>query len=72
MDATGEQATFERSTLTDIRNSCFNAFSRVDMRVDVKIPGGVQAYIVDIRGERYVTHALDKGLELMDLQNLKT
>lgn len=31
---------------------CFNAFSRVDMRVDVKIPGGVEAYIVDLRGER--------------------
>ena len=32
--------------------SCFNAFSRVDVRVDVKIPGGVQAYVVDLRGER--------------------
>lgn len=31
---------------------CFNAFSRVDVRVDVKIPGGVDAYIVDLRGER--------------------
>ncbi len=31
---------------------CSNAFSRVDMRVDVKIPGGVEAYIVDLRGER--------------------
>ena len=35
-------------------HSCFNAFSRVDVRVDVKIPGGVNAYIVDLRGERYV------------------
>jgi hypothetical protein len=34
--------------------SCFNAFSRVDVRVDVKIPGGVEAYVVDLRGERYV------------------
>jgi hypothetical protein len=34
--------------------SCFNAFSRVDIRVDVKIPGGVEAYVVDLRGERYV------------------
>ncbi len=34
--------------------SCFNAFSRVDVRVDVKIPGGVQAYVVDLRGERCV------------------
>jgi len=35
--------------------SCFNAFSRVDMRVDVKIPGGVSAYVIDLRGERYST-----------------
>ncbi|KAK8854711.1 hypothetical protein IAR55_003450 [Kwoniella newhampshirensis] len=33
---------------------CFNAFSRVDMRVDVKIPGGVEAYVVDLRGDRHV------------------
>jgi len=32
--------------------SCFNAFSRVDIRVDVKIPGGVNAYMIDLRGER--------------------
>ena len=23
------------------------------MRVDVKIPGGVLAYVIDLRGERY-------------------
>lgn len=34
--------------------SCFNAFSRVDIRVDVKIPGGVNAYVIDLRGERCV------------------
>jgi ChAPs (Chs5p-Arf1p-binding proteins) len=34
-------------------HSCFNAFSRVDIRVDVKIPGGVNAYVIDLRGERY-------------------
>lgn len=34
--------------------SCFNAFSRVDVRVDVKIPGGVQTYVIDLRGERCV------------------
>ena len=34
--------------------SCFNAFSRVDVRVDVKIPGGVHAYVIDLRGERRV------------------
>uniref|UniRef100_A0A0W0EZT7 Uncharacterized protein n=1 Tax=Moniliophthora roreri TaxID=221103 RepID=A0A0W0EZT7_MONRR len=32
---------------------CFNAFSRVDIRVDVKIPGGVHAYVMDLRGERH-------------------
>jgi hypothetical protein len=26
----------------------------VDVRVDVKIPGGVNAYVIDLRGERYV------------------
>ncbi|KAK9900039.1 chaps-domain-containing protein [Cystobasidium minutum MCA 4210] len=31
----------------------YNAFSRVDVRVEVKIPGGVEAYIVDSRGERH-------------------
>ncbi|KAF7796176.1 hypothetical protein EIP86_007350 [Pleurotus ostreatoroseus] len=39
-----------------VRNGCyccFNAFSRVDVRVDVKIPGGVHAYVVDLRGERH-------------------
>lgn len=33
--------------------SAYNAFSRVDVRVEVKIPGGVEAYIVDTRGERH-------------------
>jgi len=37
-----------------VSSSCFNAFSRVDVRVDVKIPGGVHAYVIDLRGERYV------------------
>ena len=39
-------------------NSCFNAFSRVDVRVDVKIPGGVLAYVIDLRGERCVSAIL--------------
>ncbi|KAG8978715.1 hypothetical protein FRC05_009988 [Tulasnella sp. 425] len=50
------QAWFSKSITWKVRSGCyccFNAFSRVDMRVDVKIPGGVQAYIVDIRGERH-------------------
>ncbi|KAJ7033066.1 Chs5p-Arf1p-binding proteins-domain-containing protein [Mycena alexandri] len=40
----------------EVRNGCyccFNAFSRVDFRVDVKIPEGVNAYVVDLRGERH-------------------
>jgi ChAPs (Chs5p-Arf1p-binding proteins) len=36
------------------QSSCFNAFSRLDIRVDVKIPGGVSAYVIDIRGEKCV------------------
>ncbi|KAA1138224.1 hypothetical protein PGTUg99_021515 [Puccinia graminis f. sp. tritici] len=32
---------------------CFNAFSRVDVRVEVKIPGGVDAYLIDLRGEKH-------------------
>jgi hypothetical protein len=35
-----------------LSNSCFNAFSRVDVRVEVKIPGGVESYVVDTNGER--------------------
>jgi hypothetical protein len=35
-----------------VTHSCFNAFARVDVRVDVRIPGGVNAYIIDLRGER--------------------
>ncbi|CAI4211966.1 unnamed protein product [Parascedosporium putredinis] len=33
-------------------NSCYNAFSRLDMRVHVTIPGSVEAYCVDERGEQ--------------------
>jgi hypothetical protein len=35
-------------------SSCFNAFSRVDMRVEVKIPGGVKTHAIDERGAKYV------------------
>lgn len=31
---------------------CYNAFSRVDMRVHVKIPGSVESYCVDERGDK--------------------
>ncbi|TFK20379.1 chaps-domain-containing protein [Coprinopsis marcescibilis] len=47
---------FSPTAAWKVRNGCyccFNAFSRVDMRVDVKIPGGVVAYVVDLRGERH-------------------
>ncbi|KAI9844032.1 MAG: hypothetical protein M1837_005967 [Sclerophora amabilis] len=33
---------------------CYNAFSRVDMRVQVAIPGGVESYCIDERGEKRV------------------
>jgi tetratricopeptide (TPR) repeat protein len=42
-----------------VSSSCYNAFSRVDMRVQVTIPGTVDAYAVDERGEkRKATEAL--------------
>ncbi|KAJ3535656.1 hypothetical protein NM688_g6948 [Phlebia brevispora] len=47
---------FSKGSGWKVRNGCyccFNAFSRVDVRVDVKIPGGVHAYVVDLRGERH-------------------
>ncbi|KAG8216377.1 Chs5p-Arf1p-binding proteins-domain-containing protein, partial [Butyriboletus roseoflavus] len=49
-------AWFSKGSVWKVRNGCyccFNAFSRVDIRVDVKIPGGVHAYVVDLRGERH-------------------
>jgi hypothetical protein len=36
--------------LTDL--SCYNAFSRLDMRIHVTIPGTVESYCVDERGEK--------------------
>ncbi|CAG8563613.1 9954_t:CDS:10 [Diversispora eburnea] len=49
-------AWFSKSSAWRIRSGvycCFNAFSRVDVRVEVKIPGGVESYVVDLRGERH-------------------
>lgn len=56
MDVIGERRLlhFRNGLVAQYCISCFNAFSRVDIRVDVKIPGGVNAYAVDLRGERYV------------------
>ena len=31
---------------------CYNAFSRVDLRVEVCIPGSVRTYVVNVRGEK--------------------
>ena len=36
------------------RCSCYNAFSHLDMRVEVKIPGGVESYCIDERGDKRV------------------
>lgn len=33
--------------------AAFNAFSRSDVRVEVKMPGGVDAYSIDARGDRW-------------------
>ena len=52
-------------------HSCFNAFSRVDVRVDVKIPGGVNAYVVDLRGERYALVFVD-AFRLTSTRHLAT
>ncbi|KAF8156857.1 chaps family protein [Crassisporium funariophilum] len=49
-------AWFSKTPSWKVKNGCyccFNAFSRVDIRVDVKIPGGVNAYVIDLRGERH-------------------
>lgn len=36
-------------------SSCYNAFSHVDMRVEVKIPGSLESYCIDERGDKRVT-----------------
>ncbi|PFH45883.1 hypothetical protein AMATHDRAFT_70984 [Amanita thiersii Skay4041] len=49
-------AWFSKGPAWKVKNGCyccFNAFSRVDVRVDVKIPGGVSAYAIDLRGDRH-------------------
>ncbi|KAK2738385.1 hypothetical protein FQN57_007062 [Myotisia sp. PD_48] len=33
---------------------CYNAFSHLDMRVEVKIPGSLESYCIDERGEKRV------------------
>lgn len=36
------------------KRSCYNAFSRLDMRVQVTIPGSVESYCIDERGDKRV------------------
>ena len=38
---------------------CFNSFSRVDVRVEVNIPGGVDAYILDLQGKKHLIENMD-------------
>lgn len=38
--------------MADRPSSCYNAFSRVDMRVQVQIPGTVESYCVDEHGKK--------------------
>jgi len=52
---TGMCVSDQRAVLViDISISCYNAFSRLDMRVEVKIPGGVESYCIDERGDKRV------------------
>lgn len=39
-------------------SSCYNAFSHVDMRVEIKIPGSLEAYCIDEAGNKRVTTEL--------------
>ncbi|ODN98284.1 ChAPs family protein [Cryptococcus wingfieldii CBS 7118] len=50
------QAWFGKGSAWKVRSGtycCFNAFSRVDMRVEANIPGGVEAFVVDLHGNRH-------------------
>lgn len=45
------QRAAHRGPRTD-ETSCYNAFSRLDMRIHVSIPGTVESYCVDERGDK--------------------
>ena len=47
----GMPVAFPQNSLSDAC-SCYNAFSRLDMRVQVAIPGQVESYCIDERGEK--------------------
>ncbi|KAJ1929010.1 bud site selection protein [Tieghemiomyces parasiticus] len=54
------QGWFTKTPTWKIRSGifcCYNAFSHVDVRVEVRIPGGVDSYAVTPRGERIATTA---------------
>lgn len=51
---TGEHFGVSNESSVVICCSCYNAFSRLDMRVDVKIPGTLESYCIDERGEKRV------------------
>jgi len=61
MVATGMSSSINRRLSLTSYVSCFNAFSRVDIRIEVKIPGGVAAYVIDLRGERYVHELINRA-----------
>ncbi|ORY83686.1 Chs5p-Arf1p-binding proteins-domain-containing protein [Protomyces lactucae-debilis] len=42
---------------------CYNAFSRVDMRVEVKFPGKTEAYSIDDRGTKHENPTAEMWLE---------
>ncbi|KAI9296274.1 chaps-domain-containing protein [Neoconidiobolus thromboides FSU 785] len=49
------QGWFAKAPVWRVRSGiycCYNAFSRVDIRVEVKIPGGVEAYAVNNKAEK--------------------
>lgn len=43
-----------RGVFSLTRCSCYNAFSHLDMRVEVKIPGSLESYCIDERGDKRV------------------
>lgn len=55
LGCTGTYGRFDLKASILILSSCYNAFSRLDMRVEVKIPGSVESYCVDDRGDRRET-----------------
>lgn len=55
LEFTGEHRDDNGNGSRIMGSSCYNAFSRLDMRVDVKIPGTLESYCIDERGEKRMT-----------------